>query len=249
MKLRPFRYKIYGEGHPVVIIPGLDGITEFFDDIIPELARRFLVIKYYLPFLAELTHAKQSYCFENIAADLKKVLEELGIERAYLIGESFGGVLAQVFTLIYPTSVDKLVLISSAAHFELSRKNRWLRHIFPIVPMWLFARVHVHDVCEPSDPQWVKDLFVRNATWADHGSVVVRAWMASEVDLRDKIASITAPILLIVGENDQFTGKASREMQQLLPNCKIVEIPGGHLCHVTHPKLFLEATQDFLENS
>jgi len=246
MKIRSFRYKIYGEGQPIVIIPGLDGITEFFDDIIPELARRFLVIKYYLPLLAELTHAKQSYSFDNIAADLKRVLDELGIDRTHIIGESFGGVVAQIFALNYPGSIDNLVLISSAAHFQLSRKNRWFHHIFPIIPMWLFARVHVHDVCEPSDPQWAKDLFVRNAAWADHGSVVVRAWLASKVDLRDRLTSITAFTLLVVGKEDRFTGRASREMQQLLPNCKIVEIPGGHLCHMTHPKLFLDAVQDFL---
>ena len=48
---RPFRYKQYGEGAPVVIIPGLDGVTEFFADITPQLTPRHRVIVYYLPLL------------------------------------------------------------------------------------------------------------------------------------------------------------------------------------------------------
>ena len=45
---RPFRYKTYGEGFPLVIIPGLDGITEFHADNIPEFSRHFKVVVYYL---------------------------------------------------------------------------------------------------------------------------------------------------------------------------------------------------------
>jgi pimeloyl-ACP methyl ester carboxylesterase len=245
---RDFRYKCYGQGVPVVLVPGLDGLTEFFSDLIPEFARIYRVIVYHLPLSAEADACRRPYSFEFIAEDLKSVLEELGIKKAHIIGESFGGVVTQRFALDHPDAVDRLVLISTAPKFDLSIRNRVLLPFLRFIPMWLFARAHLRDVCEPHDPQWVKDLFVRGASWADHASVLARARIASCVDLRDRVGEITAPVLLVVGSSDRFTGDASRRMQQLLPNARLVEIPGGgHLCHVTHPQQFLDTVLPFLE--
>ena len=246
---RDFRYKAYGQGVPVVLVPGLDGLTEFFSDVLPEFARRYQVIVYRLPLRAEADKCGRQYSFEFIAEDLKSVLEELEIEKAHIIGESFGGVVTQTFALDHSDAVGRLVLISTAPKFDLSMRNRLLLPLFRFIPMWLFARAHLRDVCEPHDPQWVKDLFIQGTSWADHASVLARAQIASCVDLRDRISDIKAPVLLVVGSSDRFTGDASRKMQQLLPNARLVEIPeGGHLCHVTHPQQFLDAVLPFLAN-
>jgi 3-oxoadipate enol-lactonase len=222
-------------------------LTEFFSDLVPELARNYRVIVYHLPLRGEADECGRSYSFEFIAEDLKSVLVELGIAKANVIGESFGGVVTQTFALDHPDAIDRLVLISTAPKFDLSMKNRLLLPLFRFTPMWLFARLHLRDVCEPQDPQWVKDLFVRGASWADHASVLARARIASRADLRARISEIKAPVLLVLGSSDRFTGEASRQMQELLPNARLVEIPeGGHLCHLTHPQQFLDAVLPFL---
>jgi len=116
--------------------------------------------------------------------------------------------------------------------------------------MWLFARVHLSDVCEPEDPAWAKRLFVRGASYADHASVYARARIVSRVDLRSRVSEIRCPVLLVVGSRDRFTGEASRQMTQLVPQAQMVSIEGGgHLCHMTHPKLFLAAVQPFLASA
>ncbi len=248
MKRRPFRFKTFGQGAPIVLVPGLDGLTEFFRDVIPELARRLQVIVYELPLKGDADAARSEYTFDFIARDLKEVMDELHLPKAHIVGESFGGVVGQTFALTYPGSVDTLTLISSAPHFELSRKNRLLLPLFRFTPMWLFARVHLGDVCEPGDPQWAKDLFVRGASYADHASVFARAQIVSRVDLRDRIGELSAPLLLVVGSADRFTGEASRELVRLVPRARVVTIEnGGHLCHLTHPKAFLDALVPFVE--
>jgi pimeloyl-ACP methyl ester carboxylesterase len=244
---RGFRYRVYGEGEPVVLVPGLDGLTEFFADVVPELARRNQVILYELPLRGEADAAGTDYSFEYLASDLKSVLDELGIARAHIVGESFGGVVSQTFALNHPEAVQTLTLISSAPHFEVSRKNRMLLPLFRITPMWLFARVHLSDVCEPEDPAWAKRLFVRGASYADHASVFARAQIVSRVDLRSRVSELRCPVLLVVGSRDRFTGDASRHMAKLVPQAQVVAIEGGgHLCHMTHPKPFLAAVQPFL---
>lgn len=245
-KERPFRYKVYGEGPPLVIVPGLDGITEFFADIIPQLTPQYRVILYYLPLLAEAP-SPEAYTFDFIAADMKEVLDELGTARVDIIGESFGGAVAQVFALNYPEAVDRLVLVSTFARTELSLKLRILAPIARFSPQWVFARAHVHDVCEPSDPRWAKDLLIREAAWADHASVMARIKIVNELDLRSRIPTITAPALLVIGGIDRFTGPLGREMLKLLPDARLEEIPGaGHLCHMVYPDRFVELALDFL---
>lgn len=250
MGTRWFRYRQYGEGEPVVLVPGLDGLTEFFADIVPELARTNRVVVYELPLRGDADAAGRAYDFEYIASDLKSVLDELGIARAHIVGESFGGVVSQVFTLDNPAVPITLTLISSAPHFEVSRKNKLLLPLFAITPMWLFARVHLSDVCEPEDPAWAKRLFVRGASYADHASVYARAKIVSRVDLRSRVSELSCPVLLVVGSRDRFTGDASQRMAEMLPHAQVVSIEGGgHLCHMTHPKPFLAALQPFLTSA
>jgi len=242
--VRPFKYKVFGKGQPVVIIPGLDGITEFFDDIYPALSVNYQVIKYYLPLLDEAKAAGKQYTYDFIVEDIKKILDELDIKKTHIIGESFGGSVTLHFALKYPALLDKLVVLSSAANFNLSWKVRFQQIFFPCVPMWLFARVHLYEVCEPVDPQWAKDMFVRNASWADHKTVVARGLIAAKHNVTDKVSGIKAPTLVMMGGEDRFTSDGSRELHKLLPNSELVIIPGsGHLCHMVKPDLFVREVE------
>ena len=244
---RPFRYKQYGEGSPVVIIPGLDGVTEFFADITPRLTPRHRVIVYYLPLLAEAQAAGVPYDFDFIVSDLKSVLNELRIDKTHVIGESFGGAVAQSFVLAHPEMVERLILISTCAHFELPRRTQQVLRFQPYLPQALFARLHMGDVCERHDPKWAKEVFIRGAAWADHQSVLARGMILVDFDLRDRVGSIGCPTMLVIGGADHMTGRSSRETADLMPGSQVVVVPnGGHLCHMTDPDLFSDAALAFL---
>lgn len=55
------------------------------------------------------------YTIEQMAGDLLVVLDELGVERAHLVGASMGGLIAQEFALTYPDRVADLVLVATTA--------------------------------------------------------------------------------------------------------------------------------------
>jgi len=246
--VRPFKYKVYGEGTPVVIIPGLDGITEFFADIYPALSPEYKVIKYYIPLLDEAKNRGVKYDYDFIVDDIKECLEELGIKKTHIIGESFGGSITQFFALKYPDMINRLVVLSSSPRFDRSLKVKIQQVFFPLVPMWLFARVHLYEVCEKDDPKWAKEMFIRNAAWADHKTVVERARIAAKFDIVDRVSAIRAPTLIMMGGADQFTGKGSQMLHDLLENSKLVVIEGyGHLCHMIAPEKFVEEVTEHLK--
>ncbi len=169
---RPFRYKQYGEGSPVVIIPGLDGVTEFFADITPQLTPHHRVIVYYLPLLAEAQAAGVPYTFDFIVSDLKAVLDELHIDKTHVIGESFGGAVAQSFVLAHPDDgrtphphLDVRPLRAAAAHAAgaLACSRTCPRRCSPACT-WATS-------ASGTTPKWAKEVFIRGAAWADHQSV------------------------------------------------------------------------------
>jgi len=236
----------------LVIIPGLDGCTVFFQGVVPELARDFFVVVYDLPL-----YNGQNYTFSYLATDVVAALDELNIERASIVGESFGGVVAQHVALEHSERVDALVLLSSLAKTELTPVVKFkLNVLLPLVELLgrafpgraqtVFAKVHASDVVESSEPAWVRSLFVKEASWAHHASVMQRIKLVAALDIEDHVPRIAAPVLLVRGADDTFTGHTTARLRSLLRRIDVVTLPGGHLPHVTSSLAFARAARDFV---
>jgi pimeloyl-ACP methyl ester carboxylesterase len=76
--------------------------------------------------------------------------------------------------------------------------------------------------------------------------VDARARIVIDADYRSRVKELFMPTLLVVGRDDSFTGDDSRRMLRELPDGKMAELPGGHLCHMIHPEKFLAAVFKFL---
>ena len=248
------RYRTYGDRGkpPLIIIPGLDGCTVFFQGVVPELVRDFFVVVYDLPL-----YDGQNYTFSYLAEDVAAALDELAIERASIIGESFGGVVAQHVALEHFERVEALVLLSSLAKTELTAVVKFKLHCllplvellgwaFPGVAQTIFAKVHASDVVEASEPAWARSLFVKEASWAHHASVMQRIKIVAGLDIEDRVPRIAAPVLLIRGADDTFTGHTTARLRSLLRRVDVVTLPGGHLPHVTSSLGFARVARDFL---
>ncbi len=104
-------YEMAGDGDPVVLLHGLGGDTRYWQGVFDTLAAQYQVVRYdlrgfgrsALPTTEPYTHAD----------DLKALLDYLGIERAHMMGNSFGGNQAIQFALAYPAATRSLILISN----------------------------------------------------------------------------------------------------------------------------------------
>ncbi len=106
-------YVEFGQGkYPLIILPGLsDGLKTVKGQAI-NLAyyfRAFLKdFKVYV--FSRRENIDSEYTTQEMAKDLKEALDQLGIKRAFLMGVSQGGMIAQHFAIDYPAMVEKLVL-------------------------------------------------------------------------------------------------------------------------------------------
>jgi pimeloyl-ACP methyl ester carboxylesterase len=104
---------------------------------------------------------------------------------------------------------------------------------------------------EPSESDYLKQLFIKEATFAHFFSVMARIRLVSKLNMVEKLRSSflqsNISTLIIFGDDDHFTKRASIELQGVIPHCsKLASLPGGHLTHVSHPREFAKLVYDFI---
>jgi len=100
-----------GNGVPLVLIHGIANSPHIFDDLAPLLSERFRVLAYARRGHGQSDAPPGPYDSEALVGDLRSLLDDLGIERANLLGWSMGGDEITEFAGRYPERVDKLVYL------------------------------------------------------------------------------------------------------------------------------------------
>ncbi|MFT9669025.1 alpha/beta fold hydrolase [Streptomyces rhizosphaericola] len=104
-----------GDGPPVLLLhgggPGASGVSNYTRNI-TELAKDFRVIVPDLPGYGRSTKGVDgSDPFGHLAGGIRGLLDELGLEKAHLVGNSYGGACALRLALDTPDRVDRMVLM------------------------------------------------------------------------------------------------------------------------------------------
>ena len=185
------------------------------------------------------------------AAILRDVLDRLGIERAVVVGHSWGGALATTFALDYPGRVAGLVLLAPPL-YPFPRSMTWLYALFatPIFG-WLYARtlalplgapfigIGLGSAFLPQLPprRYVKRtaalLLLRPATFLANARDVadLRAFHAKEAG---RYATLAAPTVIMTGGSDMVVAPRRHALAfaAAVPAAKLVMLPGiGHMLH------------------
>jgi pimeloyl-ACP methyl ester carboxylesterase len=109
-----------GTGPAVVLLAGSGGTAHIYDDLAPQLVDRFRIIGITRRGHGASSHAADTttYRLDPLAADIRTVLDTLGIRRVSLVGHSIAGAEITRFAATYPDRVDKLVYLDSAHDFD-----------------------------------------------------------------------------------------------------------------------------------
>jgi pimeloyl-ACP methyl ester carboxylesterase len=110
---RPMTYAEAGKGPVLLLIHGMGGNFENWQEVIEPLARKHTVIAPDLPGHGESAPGGGDYSVGALAAGLRDLLLALGHKRATLVGHSLGGGIAMQFAYQFPEMVERLVLVSS----------------------------------------------------------------------------------------------------------------------------------------
>jgi 3-oxoadipate enol-lactonase len=195
----------------------------------------------------------------SIRADLIGLLDHLGVDRAHVVGCSMGGTVAIDLTLEYPTRVAKLVLVGSG----VSGSN------LGEADSALFADVEAADKAGDMDavnraevrlwvdgprrpagsaPAAVRDLVLDMNGRSLHSDWASAAHQSLEPPAIGRLHEITAPTLVVVGDEDLPHAAANAEViTSKIPGARTVVIKGAaHLPSLERPEDFNRVLRDFL---
>ena len=231
-------YISFGSGERnLIMLPGLgDGLRTVKGTALPMALYYRHLAKYYRVYLfSRKTELPEGCSTRDMARDLRDAMEELGIEKASLVGVSMGGMIAQHFAADYPHLVEKLVLVVTCA-----RPNPML---LESLEEWTgCARRGDHTALMDSNVRRIySDSYYRRHKWmipvtgaltkpGSYHRFFVQAEACRTHHAYDRLPSITAPVLVIGGEQDRsLGGEASREIAARIPGARLKMYPRwGH---------------------
>lgn len=194
--------------------------------------------------------------FDQHAADVKAVLDELKIEKAIVIGLSYGSLVAQHFALLYPQRLEKLVLMSTFAHktpyFE-AIEVAWGRAVevggYPLLFDVMLPSVLGEEYFK--NPLIPLEMMRQARTDANNDSQALLKLMRAtkdRPDYREKLKAIKTPTLILHGEKDLLIlAHMAEEVHKNIPGSKFLIIKGvGHTLNLEAIPQMAEAIRSFI---
>lgn len=215
------------------------------------------------------------YSFHLFAQNTKRLLNELGIKKVSVVGHSMGGMLAVRFALMYPDSVEHLVLENPIGleDYKVKIPFSTVEEVYSSVLKSTEEGIRKYHEAYYTEwkPEYEKYVQV-HYRWTLSGEYPRLAWasaLTSQMIYTQPVVyefpNIKAPTLLIIGQDDRTTlgrGEVSPEVlatlgnypelekkaAEAIPNSKLVEMEGvGHVPHLEATEKFHQALLEFIE--
>ena len=191
------------------------------------------------------------YAYGTLLADALGLLDALSIKKAHFAGLSMGGATALGLAERYPDRFDRIIVCDSPCQSTPQSSQQWEERIAIAQKQGIGALV------EPTVSRWVPpEIVARNPPHVDKIRAMIRATPVNgfigcaaalaDHDYASAVATVTRPVLFLVGEKDA-PAPAMRKLNEKLPGSRYVEIPGaGHISNMDRPAEFTKAIRDFL---
>lgn len=255
-------YEETGSGTPVLFVHEFAGDFRSWEPQVRHFARRYRCITYnargYPP--SDVPRSVDAYSQERAVLDAVAVLDHLQIERAHVVGLSMGGFCTLHLGLRNPERARSLVVAgcgygatpggsgefaaesqANAEAFEsdfAAGVDRYVRGP---------ARVQLAD----KDPRGFAEFAAQMREHSPEGAALtlrgVQMRRPNLYDLRDQIARLTLPTLIVAGDEDEACLEPDLMLKRAIATSALVFLPRtGHMCNLEEPALFNALVESFL---
>ncbi|AIY39306.1 Beta-ketoadipate enol-lactone hydrolase [Collimonas arenae] len=247
-----FAYTLDGPaGAPVVMLANSLGTTmAMWDRQARFLQQRYRVLRYDTRGHGQSTVSTGPYALPQLGNDVLRLLDALAIEKVGFCGISMAGMTGMWLGIHAPSRLEKLVIANSAA--RIGTAEGWHARAQQVLADGMDG------VADGAAGRWFTPAFIAQAP--DQVAQYVQslrdcspAGYASccqalaGADLREEIAAITTPTLLIAGLHDPVTTTVdARFMQSRIGDASYAELPASHLSNIEASEGFNRLLQDFL---
>ena len=237
-------YTVEGEGPPLFLIHGIGAARDGWRFMVPTLRQHFTVVSYDLRGHGTSPLPDGPFGLDDLVADLERLRERTGIDKAHFAGHSLGGQIGPAYALAHPDRVLSLGILSAAAF----RTEDDSAKVWGVIKQ--MEHNGIAEVLETLTARWFTDEFIASrpdlverrlkqviATNPEVFMQVFRIYAGTE--MAPWLHKVTAPSLVLTGEHDGGCNpRLNRLIDDALPNSELVILP-----HYKH-SILVEAADD-----
>lgn len=256
----------------ILMIHGLGDEADTWRHIILPLSQDFHVVALDLPGFGRSDKPDVDYTPKFHMDSIMKLVDDLKLKNAILVGHSLGAILSQALTLKHPDQFSCLILVDGGLLQAVPMGNWQLRLMqIPMLGEWTYTRLRKHPAAAYDSlrnvyqnlenlPMEDRDFLytrVNKRVWSDGQR---RAYFSTlrhfihwskaiQSDLPESLSRLNTPTLVIRGENDDdlFPEKIAKSITEVQPNAKSKTIGNvKHMPHQENPEAFLSIVFDWL---
>jgi aminoacrylate hydrolase len=235
-------YEDHGSGFPVLLVPGLGGVCTCFAAQVPVFAREFRVIVHDHRGTGRSARPLMAYSVDQMSADVLRLMDACGIERAHLVGHSTGGAIGQTLAIGHPDRIAGFVGANTWTHCDpffryVFRYRRGLLERGDVAAyataasllLWTAEWIGANIERVEREEKLMRDNF------PDPRVAAARIDAICNFDRRDGLSRIKSPTLIFGSEDDMVTpAYFSRDLAKRIPGAKLDMLThGGHSSYQT----------------
>ena len=247
-------YEIEGSGPWLTMSHSLACNLHMWDPQMAALTQRFKVLRYDTRGHGQSSAPAGEYTLEQLADDVKGLLDALGIKQTHWAGLSMGGMIGQAFALRYPGVFQSMVLADTTSRRPPDAAKMWSERIQNAQTKGMDALVAGTLERWFTEPYRKARKDVMERIGNDIRATPVAGFVGccqaiSKIDLTDRLKEVKCPTLVMVGEQDMGTPvDAARAIHQNLPGSELKVIASAaHLSNIEQADEFNKAMTAFLE--
>ncbi len=247
-------YELTGDKKQVLVFSNSLGTNfSMWEPQMPELGRRFRVLRYDTRGHGQSTVTPGDYTIEQLGGDVVALLDTLKLERVYFCGLSMGGMIGMWLGINAPERLHRLILCNTAAHIGSAetwnariatvRKEGMRPVAAAVVERWFTPEFRVASPAPVAQAQAMLEKTSPSGYAACCAAI-------RDMDQRDAISRISSPTLVIYGGKDPVIPIADAEfLANRISGSSRKELNAAHLSNVEQAEAFTKAVGDFLSAS
>jgi pimeloyl-ACP methyl ester carboxylesterase len=253
-------YEMSGQGEPLLFLHGMGLDSRMWNDQVEAFTKNFNVIRYDARGYGKSTLPIEGQAFSH-TADLLRLMENLELQQAHLVGLSMGGGIAIDFALEYPDRVHSLVLADSGLNgYKPIVPDQAVIDMFQAIEdcvragnmvlareTWLSLPHFEHALREEQTRCHLVEMTQMYTFWHFcHKNPHTK----QAIKTIDRLHEISLPCLVLVGEDDLMDFREISEILHMkIKHSRLVDIPkAGHLSNMENTSFFNSVVLEFIHD-
>ncbi len=248
-------YEVYGRGKPVILLHGWLGSWGLWQQTMEDLGSSYRT--YALDFwgFGESGKKRTSYAVQDFVSLVDQFMEQLGIERAPLVGHSMGGTVSLSVAMSYPNRVAKVAVAGSpiagsslAPLLKLAGYRPVAFFLFNLMGPFRAWMKYFYSKRICSDPRF-PNMMDRDLSRTTLESFLLSIASLRRTDLTHCLDQVRVPVLGMYGDKDRVVDPMQwQPLEHGAAQTRIARFPtAGHFMMLENPAEFTQILRNFLD--